>query len=60
MKWLLILIAVHIKNPADIPARVMFEFDSKEQCEKSLSSMEYWVKFESFKLDGKCIVKKSS
>ena len=52
--WILILLAVHINNPNDIPARVEMRFNSEEQCLQALSGMTYWVKFESFKVVGQC------
>ena len=52
--WMLILIAVHIKNPADIPGRVTMEFATQEACERALSSLDYWLKFSSFRVEGRC------
>ena len=52
--WLLILIAVEMHNPNDIPAKITMQFDTQQQCEKSLQSMSYWMKFENFKIEGKC------
>ena len=46
--WLMILIAVAINDPKDIPAKVMIEFPDQLSCEQSLRSMNYWVKFDSF------------
>jgi hypothetical protein len=58
--WLLILLAVHKTNPNDIPGRVILEFESQVSCERSLASLDYWLKFESFKVEGRCIKKSSS
>ncbi len=55
--WLMILIAVHMSDPQDIPGRVVLEFDNREQCERVLSTMSYWLKFERFRVEGKCIKK---
>jgi len=52
--WLLMLIAVHTTNPDDIPGRVTIEFPTEEACRASLKSMTYWLKFDSFKVTGKC------
>lgn len=52
--WTLILIAVHINNPSDIPGRINLQFQSQQQCEQVLQSMTYWLKFEKFKVEGKC------
>lgn len=57
--WLLILLAVHKTDPNDIPGRIMLEFDSQTACERSLINMSYWLKFDSFKVEGKCIKKSS-
>ena len=53
--WLMILIVVHLKDPKDIPGRVMLEFPDQLSCETSLQSMTYWIKFDSFRIEGKCI-----
>jgi hypothetical protein len=55
--WLLILIAVHLNNPKDVPGKVTLEFPDQVSCENSLKSMTYWLKFDSFKVEGKCIKK---
>jgi hypothetical protein len=54
MKWVLIFLCVSINNPKDVPGRLTLEFESKQQCETSLSTMTYWLKFDSFKVVGKC------
>ncbi len=53
----MILIAVHLNDPKDVPARVTLEFPDQQTCEQSLRSMSYWLKFDSFKIDGRCIKK---
>ncbi|CAB4133525.1 hypothetical protein UFOVP257_247 [uncultured Caudovirales phage] len=53
----MILIAVHINDPRDVPAKVTLEFTDQISCEQSLKSLTYQVKFESFKVEGKCIKK---
>jgi len=55
--WILLLIAVHVNNPNDIPAKISLEFDSQESCERALSTMTYWVKFPTFKATGTCTKK---
>jgi hypothetical protein len=52
--WLMILIAVHLNDPKDIPGRITLQFQTQQQCEQILSTMTYWLKFESFKVEGKC------
>ena len=51
---MLLLIAVHVNNPADVPGRVTMEFPTEEACRASLKSMTFWLKFDSFKVTGKC------
>jgi hypothetical protein len=53
----MILIAVHLNDPKDVPARVMLEFTDQVACETVLKSLTYQVKFESFKVEGKCVKK---
>ena len=57
MKFFLILIAVSITNPNDIPASLVIEMPNQQQCEASLASMKYQIKFTSFKVIGKCEAK---
>lgn len=52
--WLMILLAVHAKDPADIPGRVVMTFPSQQACEQSLNSMTYWLKFDNFRVQGAC------
>lgn len=50
----MILVAVHMNNPTDVPGRITLEFEKQEQCEKVLNTMTYWLKFDSFKVEGHC------
>jgi hypothetical protein len=52
--WLMILIAVHMTDPKDIPGKIMLEFQTQQQCEQTLTTMTYSLKFEQFKVIGKC------
>ena len=52
--WVLIILAVHVNNPADNPGRVTIKFETEQQCQKARSSMEYWLKFDSFKVISEC------
>jgi hypothetical protein len=54
MMWLLILIAVHINDPNDIPGRIELQFDNQKTCEHVLSTLKYDLKFKNFKVEGKC------
>ena len=53
----MILIAVHLSDPKDIPGRITLEFTDPITCEQSLQSMTYWLKFNNFKIEGKCVKK---
>ena len=52
--WILLLIAVHINNSNDIPAKIQFPFESQAACEYAKANMTYWIKFENFKVVGEC------
>ena len=53
--WILILMAIHTNNPNDMPGKITLEFQTQQQCEQSLKSMTYWLKFDQFKVVGKCL-----
>jgi hypothetical protein len=52
--WLLILLAVNINNPQDVPGRVSIEFATEMACESARASVKYWLKFEGFKITTQC------
>jgi hypothetical protein len=52
--WMMILIAVHISNPSDIPGKINLEFKTEQQCKEALQSMTFWLKFDNFKVEGTC------
>ena len=52
--WILLLIAIHINNPNDIPAKVQIPFESSAACESAKANMTYWIKFDNFKVVGEC------
>jgi hypothetical protein len=54
MIWLLLITAVHLNNPNDIPARMSIEFNSLQSCEQAKDSVKYWIKFKQFKLEITC------
>lgn len=54
MKWILILTAMHIDNPNDIPARVEFELSSEQECIEVAESLDYWIKFKQFIVTAEC------
>jgi hypothetical protein len=52
--WILLLLAVNINNPKDIPGRVTLEFPTQVECERARATMTSWLKFESFKVVSEC------
>jgi hypothetical protein len=56
--WILLLIAVHVNDPKDIPAKVQLTFETREDCQRAESTLEYWVKFKQFKVETSCLKKK--
>jgi hypothetical protein len=52
--WILILLAVHINNPNDVPGIIKIEFNELKECERAAASLQYWLKFESFKITAQC------
>jgi len=55
--WTLIILAVHLNDPKDVPGRVELLFQDRATCEQSLQTMTYWLKFSQFKIEGKCVKK---
>lgn len=53
--WVLLLLAVHINNPNDIPGRVMIEFRTEAECKQAESTVKYSLKFDSFKVTTQCL-----
>ena len=54
MMWTLILLAVHISNPNDVPGKIEMTFQDQQTCLQTLSTMTFQLKFDSFKVVGKC------
>ena len=52
--WLLIILAVNINNPQDVPGRISVEFATERACESARESVKYWLKFEGFKVQAQC------
>lgn len=52
--WILMLIAVHISDPRDIPARIQIPFESQSACEYAKANVSYWIKFDQFKVTSEC------
>ena len=58
--WILILLAVHSNNLQDIPGRVSIEFATESECLRAQSTVQYWLKFDSFKISTRCQKQSSS
>ena len=56
--WILLIIAVHVNDPTDVPAKLNMTTETKEECEKLAQSLDYWIKFKQFKLETTCLQKK--
>lgn len=54
MQWILIILAVHVNDPKDIPGRVEIQMPSQQICEHALTDLKYEFKFKSFKVEGRC------
>ena len=56
--WTLLIIAVHVNDPNDTPARLAMQFPSEQQCQAVADSLKYDIKFKQFKLEATCSQKK--
>jgi len=52
--WTLILIAVNINNPNDIPGRVTIQLPNQQTCEQAQQSLTSYIKFPWFKVEARC------
>ena len=52
--WLLMLMAVHVNNPQDVPGRASIEFATEAECVRAQATVAYWLKFDSFKVVTQC------
>lgn len=53
--WLLVLIAIHVNDVKDTPAWVTLRFDTLQACEQARASLDYDIKFRSFRVDSQCL-----
>jgi hypothetical protein len=37
-----------------VPGKAVIKFQTQTECEQALKSVEYWLKFDSFKIQGGC------
>ena len=57
MMWILLILAVSVNDPKDIPGKVTLEFATEQQCEQSRSTVTSWLKFDTFKVTTQCVKK---
>ena len=53
--WILLLIAVNANNANDQPAWVQISMPDQATCEQAADTLQYWIKFDNFKLDAQCL-----
>jgi hypothetical protein len=53
--WTMILLAVHVNNPQDVPGRIELTFPSQAVCEQTLDTLKYQINFRQFKVEGQCV-----
>ena len=46
--------AVHINNPNDVPGKIELAFQNQQLCQQALDTVKWWLKFDSFKIVGRC------
>ena len=54
MKWILILLAVNIGDPNDIPGTIQIPFSTEVECEKAAAAMTFKLKFDWYKVTALC------
>ena len=52
--WTLIILAVHLNDPKDVPGRVELTLQDQQTCQQVLSTIKYKLKFEKFKVVAEC------
>ena len=58
--WILLLLAVNINNPQDVPGKVSIEFPTEQACQQAQATVISWLKFDTFKVTTQCVRKSSS
>ena len=54
MEWILLITAIHVNDPKDIPARIELRFETEQQCQQAAQTLDYWIKFKQFTLEAQC------
>jgi hypothetical protein len=55
--WILLILAVNINDPKDIPGKVSIEFATQAECEQARANTTSWLKFDTFKVTTQCVKK---
>jgi hypothetical protein len=58
MTWILIILAVNVNDPGDVPGKIWLDFADEASCRQSLNSLKYWIKFKNFHVVARCEPKK--
>jgi hypothetical protein len=58
LMWILLIIAVHLNDPTDRPAKLEMTFPTEQQCQAAADTLKYDLKFKQFKLEATCSQKK--
>jgi hypothetical protein len=58
--WILLVMAVHINNPTDVPGWIKVPMATEAECERARAGVTAWLKFESFKVTTQCQQESSS
>lgn len=56
--WILLLTAIHLSNPNDVPAKITIEFQTETQCLEALKTIDYKIKYSNYKIEPTCYQKK--
>jgi len=54
MLIVLLITAMHVNYPEDVPARMTMQFSTIQQCEEARKTINYWIKFKQFKVESEC------
>lgn len=52
--WTLILLAVSLADPTDIPGEIKLKLNSEQECVQTAKTLEYKLKFSGFKVTAEC------
>jgi len=58
--WTLLLVAISLTNPNDIPATLTLTFPDRTSCEQSATTLQYSIKYSGYKVTAQCQKKSSS